>query len=298
MNPHWKTHAIGRHFIDVPKSAHLVEQWTYDRDALQLLSSDNDGRLEQLVNQQEAQLKKQVQKSGKTSFVERVLLVNGSVTLVSWDVPYSEDSYSLDTYFKAGDKIIRYPTKASVAKKEKAIVFFRRCSEKWREIPSDWNSEGIGFIVGNTILADDFPNYESWSLLIQLPGKPDVAFQVSSYVISEVQPNLRERAGGIVAGMLGTVAGFSRLRNHARPVGPIQADEILVEGSQNGKRCYGFKWEAPGKPYSLAEPNLNISLQVNESTYQTNAESFSGDEEALELWDAVVSSIRLRPGAV
>ncbi|MDI9652175.1 T6SS immunity protein Tli4 family protein, partial [Burkholderia cenocepacia] len=30
----------------------------------------------------------------------------------------------------------------------------------------------------------------------------------------------------------------------------------------------------------------------------TNKESFANDGEALELWDGVVDSIRLRPGAV
>jgi hypothetical protein len=94
------------------------------------------------------------------------------------------------------------------------------------------------------------------------------------------------------------VAGLSRLRNRARPVGPIQADEILLAGTQDGKRGYAFKWEAPGKANSLAEPNLNVTLEVRESAYTTNMESFASDEEALELWDAVVDSIRMRPGAV
>ncbi|MEN7531945.1 T6SS immunity protein Tli4 family protein, partial [Cupriavidus sp. DL-D2] len=82
------------------------------------------------------------------------------------------------------------------------------------------------------------------------------------------------------------------------PVGSIQADEILLASTQDGKRGYGFKWEAPGEEYSLAEPNLNALLRVGESAYTTNKESFASDEEALELWDAVIDSIRLRPGAV
>ncbi|CAM2172380.1 hypothetical protein PSAC2689_200026 [Paraburkholderia sacchari] len=177
------------------------------------------------------------------------------------------------------------------------MIFLKRCSEKWREIPAGQMPEGIGFVVGNTILADNFPNYESWRLLIKLEGKPDVTLEVSSFV-GAAEEGLRQRAGGILARMLGMAAGLSQLRNHARPVGPIQADEILVAGTQDGKRGYGFKWEAPGKSYSLAEPNLNVSLEVRESAYATNRESFSSDDEALELWDTLVNSIRLRPGAV
>ncbi|WP_213303568.1 T6SS immunity protein Tli4 family protein [Paraburkholderia sacchari] len=297
MKPDWKTHAIGRHLVDVPASAQLVETWKYHKDPIELLTPGDNTQFGQLVSQREAQLKAQVQRSGKTSFVERALLLNGSVALVSWYRPYNESDYALETYFRAGKEILRSPGAVTVGKKEKALEFLKRCSDKWREIPDGQIPEGIGFVVGNTILADNIPTYESWHLLIQLAGKPDVTFQVSGFV-GAADEGLRKRAGGILASMLGMAAGLSQLRNHARPVGPIQADEILVAGNQNGKRGYGFKWEAPGKDYSLAEPNLNVSLQVRESAYATNRESFSSDDEALELWDTVVNSIRLRAGAV
>ncbi|MCG5076157.1 T6SS immunity protein Tli4 family protein [Paraburkholderia tagetis] len=297
MKEEWKTHAIGRHLVDVPVSAQLVESWDYDKDSLELLAPRDDAQFSQLVSRREAELRRRIQKSGKPSFIELVRLANDSVTLVSWEQPYDEAGYEFDTYFRAGRAIVRYPNSTSVAKKDLALAFFKRCSEKWREIPKDQLPEGIGFVVSDTILADDFRNYESWNLLIKLEGKPDVTLEVSSFV-GAAEEGLRQRAGGILARMLGMAAGLSQLRNHARPVGPIQADEILVAGTQNGKRGYGFKWEAPGKSYSLAEPNLNVSLEVRESAYATNRESFSSDDEALELWDTLVNSIRLRPGAV
>lgn len=298
MNLEWKTHAIGRHLVTVPANARLVEYWKYDEDRVELLVPSDDARFTNLVDQREVQLKAQIQKSGGSSFVERVSLANGSVTLFSWSRPYYERSYLTDTYFRAGSRTLHYQKSGvPVAKKDKAINFFSRCSEKWREIPSGQIPEGIGFVVSNTILADNFPNYESWRLLIQLDGKPDVSLEVSSFV-GAAPEGLRKRSGGVLASMLGAAKGLTQLRNHKRPVGPIQADEILVAGNQNGKRSYGFKWEAPGKDYSLAEPNLNVSLQVGESAYLTNRESFSIDDEALELWDTLVNSIRLRPGAV
>jgi hypothetical protein len=298
MNSDWKTHAIGRHLVDVPVNAKLVEGWEYDEDTLERLTPGDDAQYAKLVDQREAELKTRVQKSGKSSFVKRVSLSNGSVALFSWSEPYDETIYATDTYFRVGSNIIRYQNDATpLSNREKAITFLKRSSEKWCEIPAGQIPEGIGFVVGNTMIADDFPNYESWRLLIQLAGKPDVTLEVSSFV-GAAKEGLRKRAGGILASMLGIAAGLSQLRNHARPVGPIQADEILVAGNQDGKRGYGFKWEAPGKDYSLAEPNLNVSLQVGESAYATNRESFSSDDEALELWDTLVNSIRLRPGAV
>jgi hypothetical protein len=298
MKPEWKTHAIGRHLVDVPVNAQLFESWKYDNDALEILAVSDGNQFDKIIAQQEAHIKKSVQNSGKSSFVERVQLANGSVTLISWTLAEVDSSYLTDTYFRAGRHIVRYRSNnIPVAYKEKIIAFLKRASEKWCEIPAGQMPEGIGFVAGNTMLADDFPNYESWRLLIQLEGKPDVSLEVSSFV-GAAPEGLRKRAGGVLASMLGMAAGLTQLRNHERPVGPINADEILVAGNQNGKRSYGFKWEAPGKDYSLAEPNLNVSLQVGESAYATNRESFSSDDEALELWDKLVNSIRLRPGAV
>ncbi|CAM2172408.1 Tle cognate immunity protein 4 C-terminal domain-containing protein [Paraburkholderia sacchari] len=298
MKGEWKTHAIGRHLVDVPASAKLVESWDYDNDSLELLAPCGDVQFSHLVSHREAQLRKKVQKSGRPTFVDRTPLTRNSVALVSWTLREAETSYLMDAYFRVVNNVIRYPKEhISVNEKDKIIDFLKRCSEKWQEVPAGQIPDGIGFVVGNTILADNFPNYESWRLLIKLEGKPDVTLEVSSFV-GAAEEGLRQRAGGILARMLGMAAGLSQLRNHARPVGPIQADEILVAGTQNGKRGYGFKWEAPGKSYSLAEPNLNVSLEVRESAYATNRESFSSDDEALELWDTLVNSIRLRPGAV
>jgi hypothetical protein len=148
------------------------------------------------------------------------------------------------------------------------------------------------------MLARTLFNPESWSLSIRLAGKPDAWIEISAYALSAVEPGLRERAGGLLTSLLGSFVGMHQLRNRARPIGPIIADEILIAGNDKGKRLYAFKWEAPGKAYSLAEPQLNAEINVIDSAYKTNQESFASDEEALELWDALVESIRLRPGAV
>ncbi|WP_253699799.1 T6SS immunity protein Tli4 family protein [Cupriavidus pauculus] len=223
------------------------------------------------------------------------------MTLISWPESGSEERYQpyvFDTYFRADARYLSYSGKVSKSRKSTALATRAEMSRGWLKIPSGDIPKGIGYVVDDAILVDNDLNPESWRMVIQLHGKPDVFFELTSYVQYRVGPGLRERAGGILAGLLGVVAGFARLRDRARPVGPIQADEILLASTKDGKRGYGFKWEAPGKEESLAEPNLNASLRVGESAYATNRESFATDEEALELWDAVIDSIRLRPGAV
>jgi hypothetical protein len=298
MKEGWRTHAIGRHLMDVPDNAKLIESWKYDRDKLVLLSPTEASDFDKIVSSREAALRMTRHESKSSMFVERVQLANGSVTLISWIREYSSNGYAFDTYFRAGSRIVRYQSDIAMDHKKTALDFVQRCSQKWREIGRNWALREVGFVVGETILEDRMLNLEGWRLVIDLPRKPDVSFEVTAYTQGKAEPGLRERAGGVLAGLLGAVVGVTQLRNHERSVGPIEADEILVAGTQDGKRTYGFKWEAPGKARSLAEPNLNVSLRVGESAYISNNESFSSDEEALELWDAVVGSLRLRPGAV
>lgn len=298
MKEGWKTHAIGRHLVDIPESARLSESWTYDEDSLALLEEAGSSSFEKIVSLAESRLRNSPHRSRSSMLIERIQQADGAVTLVSWTNASSVLGCALDTYFLVGDQIIRYQNDVSLERKEIALAFIRHCSTRWLDIGASGAMGKVGFVVGGALLQDTMLNIESWRMLIHLAGKPDVLFRITAYVQRSVEPGLRNRAGGVLAGLLGAVAGFTQLRNRERPVGPIQADEILVAGTQDGKRTYGFKWEAPGKADSLAEPNLNISLQVGESAYRTNKESFAIDEEALELWDAVVGSIRLRPGAI
>ncbi|WP_175718508.1 T6SS immunity protein Tli4 family protein [Burkholderia anthina] len=299
MKQDWKTCAIGRHLVDVPNEATTVESYKYNGVRIELLPSiTTQAMFNNMVSQREKDLRTAKHVTRGNLFVERVPHDTGSVTLISWSRPMGEILYLFDTYFQVGSKYMLYSGEVSPDRKTVALATRQKLSGEWHEIPSGVSPEGMGFVAGDAILVAKRFNLESWELNIRLPDKPDVWFRLTAYAQERVGLGLRARAGGVLPALLGTVAGVGQLRNRVRPVGPIEADEILVTGTQDGKRTYGFKWEAPGKAYSLAEPNLNASLRVGESAYLTNKESFANDGEALELWDGVVDSIRLRPGAV
>jgi hypothetical protein len=299
MKQGWTTRAIGRHLVDIPGIAKTIETYSFNKVKIKpLLDIRSQDDYERLLSQKEQSLRVAKHEKFGSMFVERVQHANGSVTLISWNRPTGSVLNVFDTYFRAGTRALSYVGEVDPDRKSIALATREQMSREWHQFSPEAIPQGVGYVVDDVILIDNDFNRESWRMVIQLPSKPDAFFELTSYAQERVEPGLRERAGGIVAGLLGTIAGFSRLRDRARPVGPIQADEILLASTQDGKRGYGFKWESPGKEYSLAEPNLNASLRVGESAYTTNRESFASDEEALELWDAVIDSIRVRPGAV
>ncbi|MFX5756308.1 T6SS immunity protein Tli4 family protein, partial [Acinetobacter baumannii] len=92
-------------------------------------------------------------------------------------------------------------------------------------------------------------------------------------------------------------AGMETLRKGKHPVGSLPGEEYLVAGSDKGQRGYTFMWEVQGKEESLTEPNLTAGLAVLERSNENGKPpppAFKSDKEALELWDTIVDSIRVR----
>ncbi|MDT6964216.1 T6SS immunity protein Tli4 family protein [Cupriavidus sp. SZY C1] len=292
------TRAIGRHLVDLPPGAETLETYSFNEVPIELRPDVQTlEHFQQMVAKRERYLRESVHEKRGAMFVRRATHKNGAVSLVSWAKPYSEAMYHMETYFRIGSGAIAYAGDVSPDLVDSSLGVCEDMSGKWRDVQSPEIPSGIGFVAGDCMFVDKTMNLESWDMQIHLAGKPDVSFRLTSYAQYRVEDSLRDRAGGILAGLLGAATGVSQLRNRRRPVGPIEADEILIAGTQDGKRTYGFKWEAPGKAASLAEPNLNVSMRVGQSAYPTNNESFADDDEALAIWDAVVESIRLRPGA-
>jgi hypothetical protein len=299
MKTGWKTHAIGRHLVDLPGDAKTIESYAFNKVKVEPLPSiRTQASFDLLVSEREKELRAAKHRTRGSMFVERVNHPNGSVTLLSWNKPTWEEMYWCDTYFRAGSKTIKYSADVDLDRKNKSLELDKRFSQMLREISPGEIPAGVGFVVDGAMFADNVFNLESWSMAVKFAGKPDVDFDISCFAERRVEEPLRKRTAAVSAGLLSSIVGLSQLRNRERPVGPIWAEEVLTAGTEQGKRVYAFKWEAPGKANSLADPNLNVALGVMESAYTTNKESFADDQEALELWDAIVDSIRLRPGAV
>ncbi|MDR2924798.1 MAG: hypothetical protein LBU76_02415 [Azoarcus sp.] len=306
MKPGWTTRAIGRHLLDLPADAKLYETYTYNKVRVEPLPARNRRHFGAFVDLREAELKRtpspeEIRKHSRfdlPTFLERVSHPNGSVTLVSGYDPVQEHGYLFDTYFLIGSKAVKYSGDVSHDRKESALKLRDYLAGIWRELRPGEVPEGIGFVAGDAMLADKRFNLEDWSLSAKFAGKPIVNFVMYGFAQRVVEPGLRERAGGAAGFLASVLSGRSALRRRERAVGPIEGYEILMAATQDGRRGYGFKWEAPGKAHSLAEPNLVAELTDGiHDPGGSGPPSFRDDEEALALWDAIIDSVRLRPGA-
>ncbi len=115
-----------------------------------------------------------------------------------------------------------------------------------------------------------------------------IALGFSTQVIDKIDegPTLLQRAE--------TINGFpdaKLLRKKRRTIAGLHGAEFCFIDTPQGGGGYSFQWEYIGQPNSFGAPKIRVGIDT------TTPISISS-EELLGLWDAILESIHLRPGAV
>ncbi len=158
-----------------------------------------------------------------------------------------------------------------------------------------------GFCIDQGLVTLSKLNKEEVTAGIRIRGMPGLSLGFMSYVTGAPDKPLLRRNSRIPPGYEGTAAGMKTLRRGDRNIGPIKGQELLVRGDAGGKRSYEFLWESQGEKASIEHPFLSLRMSTTDETDE-NGEimdaPFNDDAEALALWDSILGTLRLRPGAI
>ena len=300
----WITHCYGRFLIDLPPQAIIIGAG-YDLwgDPIEQLDEPAES-LAALINQRESGLKEQQHDKIQSSmFLRRLEHGEHSKSLLSWSSGASLEMYMLDTYVvaKPAWRVYRWKGGVSPDREQHAIEMANDLARNIRsrepgEIPTE-----PGFCLDGGYIAGSQFQSEGFRLGVSFPEHPGAYFAFRSSTGAE-KDRLLERIDGFLMGAAKLVAGIETLRKGRHHVGPIEAEEYLVAGSDKSQRVYSLAWESQGKDGSIGEPNITVSLGVlgrnNKADGSPPDPAFESDQQALDLWDAIIDSIRLRPGAV
>lgn len=134
-----------------------------------------------------------------------------------------------------------------------------------------------------------FFDFEKW---------PELSLTVSSWTVTKEEPSLLARLNNAVVPeiFLSLMGQIKTLRRGKHDVGPFKGEESLdMVPADGGYKVHMFRWEAQGVPDDPFKPNLVVELTTGRNSgYQDKRPTIS-EKEAVELFDAVVNSIRLRP---
>lgn len=139
---------------------------------------------------------------------------------------------------------------------------------------------GSGFCIDSGLIDGARINSEELTVALQIPGHAGARSSVMSRVVGRADLGLLRRAALLPVGM-------RRLRASGRSVAGMAGEELLVRDDGG----YRFLWEFQGEPESLQRPFVSLQMSTD------SASVFATDEDALQVWDQLLGSLRLRPAA-
>lgn len=296
----WITHCFGRFLIDLPPNAEINAGYYLRGNNIEALD-DTPATLVDRINQSEQKLKNQKHEKIQGSvFLRRLDLDKGGSTgLLAWGSDASLETYVLNSYAisKPIWRAYSWKVKMSPDRERRGIDVATSLAQSLRSRESNEIPSEPGFCIDRAYIAGNSFQSERFDIGVTFPGYPGAHFEFTSSTGAE-ENRLLDRVGGFLAGAARMVAGIETLRKRERG-GPVPADEYLLAGSDKGQRIYTFAWEAQGKDESITEPNISAALGVLERSPDKNGNPpppvFKSDKEALDLWDTIIDSIRLRP---
>lgn len=208
-------------------------------------------------------------------------------------------TYSIDSFIPVGrDLFIQHA--GTAVSKDKALKTLNSVASNLRlrgenEVPTEPGPciEG-GFVSWR-------PEFERASLGVRLKEFPDVHFSIEvvknqNYLVesSELEPRLKgaEKDAG---------SGYSRIkffRRGPRDLGNWKGSEALARmpAQKDGAESHQFVFVSLGALHDPLQPSLDVQLDTGVRDDRSAAVKPSlTDEEAVALWDRLISSIRVRP---
>ena len=311
--PAMRTHCVGRYLIDLPADFEqmLVSdvELTYGMDknfrtvnVTVARAAGSQPSFDGIVNKRASELAADYhfKSPSKTMLAFRQRLNETTALVRSYDSPDMLDYFKAELFAEKGFSVGLF--KADIFKTDtpddiEAKVL--KVVERTSFAPSP-DQAGRGTCLG-PMLIDAGQDGERLTLAFRSKSVPDVLIEV------DMNSMLAKSDGGLLkrwdskAGMLNKLDFHSTtLRRGTVAVGGMPGEELLNKGKEQGHVVRGFTAEAlQTKPATFSTPSLAISMnmggQLESSDY---VDASWSDEGAMAIWDAIVKSIRLRPGAV
>ena len=296
-----KSYAFGRFVIDLPAGVRMVnwKQGYSGAGPITVSEGTSLGRFETIVKQRVDELRAVPHEAGGTLFEqEDKLSLPHSREILYWDNALLKQELECDAYYQVGTTLFKINPSTNPDSKSKnemkdanEDIFKNIRLRSPDEVPSE-----PGFCFEGAILTLDItPCLECHSERVMVDiaweDRPDVHFSFTTFTNGEMlDPPLLERLKDA-----GNDPGEKILRSRPRMVGPFHGEEHLTRAKEkNGTEGHLFIWEAEGVPNDPFNPQIRVDMTSGDGPNGAENASLS-DQDALRLWDAIVSSIRIRP---
>lgn len=300
-----KAVCFGRYLLDVPEEAQLI--LGYQEMPAKIITHENaNGKEKDLI---EAFRKMALIEDPEAEFTSVVAgPVPNSLLLRYFGSPYlkSRGSEGIRSFVPAGNHVFEFGWGSG--REESADQIIRQSADIARNLRARDNTEvpkGPGACIDLGFIAETTGKFqEIFSAGVHFPSVPDVSFSVMSNknartdgpngvgVIERHEAAMRDQ--GVV---FPSDPELARLRIGKHIVNGWNGEEVLLRhNGKDGVMIHEFMWEAIGKSGDLRHPasvDINLDTGVAANTKYATKGSLT-DDEAVALWDKLLSSLRFR----
>jgi hypothetical protein len=313
MTTKMKTVCVGRFLIDLPADAYYelgsafvggfrVGGIAEPRVQFDARVAAREAELQSVTDEQGRKSLESAKPVDRNGFTGKVFTF-GRTSSYTLDGEVRRDwvSVKLDAYVHAGDKGFRIIADrydpADMGDLDKLI-------DQLQAVPADAIPTAPGLCFGPGMLLDPIgaDQAEKAGLFAGLPGHPDVRIAFNTMAgLKRTWPTLLERnAQSAAEEPFWVRALFSTLRSGPRAINGLAGEEQVMKVTElNFSVVYGLDWELPGTQDNVLEPAIHLEMSTGNNPQSGGApiQSTLGQQAVLDLWDKIVSSIRVRPTA-
>ncbi|WP_269791372.1 T6SS immunity protein Tli4 family protein [Stenotrophomonas sp. Iso1] len=293
-----KTVCVGRFLIDVPSGTRISPGYVYAKKNIQTTAGVSVEDFRQRINARGAALSAKRHRMGGAMSVSETRIDDDAVLLTSWVADSSRAGHRQELYVLDRAHGVQYLVSGDTdaAKLPAAIENYRALRPRISYRRPESIPATAGFCIDSGFIAGNRINSEEMTIGLRPREYPGVRMTLMSYVTGKPDRPLLQRSADLPPEYAAAQARMRNLRRGERNVGPIAGQEILAHAESDGSRMYAFLWESQGRAESLQFPFLSLQLLTEET--EAGATAFRDDAQALDVWDRVLGSLRLRPGAI
>jgi hypothetical protein len=312
MTERMKTVCVGRFLIDLPQEAEVSLGRAF-LDGFDITTvAESETAFTERVRVREAEIGSQPNEQGKKSLELAKELNYGDVrgkllVFGRWSTSWNEsgkrkrvEAVALSGFAHHKEKAVSFdfsaknydPRRIDKLPKLMAKVVTRGD----QRIPAE-----PGFCIDRALVTDPLSaeQNESVTMFAGLPGHSDLAIVFSTIAGTRQGPGMLARSAKATARLPFFMrAAFRTLREGSRTVNGLPGEELGVKVTEaNLTTNFSFDWEMGGKADDVKLPLLTLELQtgINPRAGGKPVQSSLSEAALTELWDKILSSIRLRP---
>lgn len=298
-SPESASFCIGRFLIDVPAGSKLSGgNYQYNFARLEKPVMMSIAEFERALDAKEAKLRSVRHEVDPSLLRQLVRSERNSRVYSFWEYEGAAYVVEVEGYKWTSDVHFLMRSEAGLSREPQAVA---RMADRLARLRARADSEiptEPGYCFAGGFIADDEWKNEEAGVDIDLPDHPDVVLSIDIFPLASHKHDtpLLNRMGGVLQGLGRLATGVQVLRKGKRQIGPYKGQEYLVSTpGSGGSRAHSFIWETQGEG-TLDTPFISIEFSSGHQDANGNPQPTRlTNAQALELWDRIVGSFRLRP---